>query len=951
MASEINASLPVRALEVSPGAEDTKMKIQSLLSDPGVAASSFTRCSSTSATSNSSDGGGGSYCTSALEDQVTAVVLRYSAIKELNPVITQFVRSHGPFHLLYEVFEHYLTLVQSRSQAFEDGHITVYDKALLVLTSNGSDLYNKGAITLYFDEIVGITLGSGVGDLENIAQKHLVLKELLMKAQGANGGTQCKSLFQSQPQVSSDAAPTSKDNGAVDATTTPAAKTASVQEYLIRILGTFATAKEEYNKTIEDTDVVAKSRSAKFLRDTAENILNYLRARGLDHYMIPELETAFQQARDKAIVLSGGRKRPFERQHDECYHHDHHHHRHHSPRSDSYRPHHKALFYSRSPLERLVTNMTDPAPAPFSRHGGPSSFSSSSPTQDTPSTSSQSAADEPHDSTPRAERSSLARLQTDFSDDEDQRLNDTFGELDDYTPRKEGDGDEDDEDLEMIERSKTFTPEEERRVVKKFDRRLTLFMALLYMLSFLDRSNIGNAKIAGLTEDLNLTSSQYEWALTAFYITYIIFEWMTLLYNVVPAHIYISICVFSWGLFASFQSLVSSFWVLVFLRAMLGIAEAAFGPGLPFYLSFFYKREELAFRTGLFISAAPLATSFASSLAWLITWLSKDGPIAPWRALFLFEGFPSVIVAVFAWHWVPDGPGKARYLTPRERRVAKLRLKQSQGTTAASQRRDKMRGQRGFDWREIGRTMRDPKAYLTAFMFFSCNVAFSSMPVYLPTILKDMGYSALTSQALSAPPYILSFITVVLTSSLSDRLRQRSIFIISLALLSSLAYFTIGLTGIFHTHFPSPTLHILIRYISIFPATAGFFSAITIIITWTLDNQRAKEGKGTGMAILNLIGQCGPLVGTRLYPERDGPWYVRGMMVCAGFMLVVAVLAVALRMLLIRENRRMSSGEERERGEEIEMVEGEAAGLMGVGAGAGTASGERIRSERFVYIV
>lgn len=212
-----------------------------------------------------------------------------------------------------------------------------------------------------------------------------------------------------------------------------------------------------------------------------------------------------------------------------------------------------------------------------------------------------------------------------------------------------------------------------------------------------------------MTEDLKLTSSQYEWLLTAFYITYIIFEWMTLMYRLVPAHIYISICVCSWGLVASFQSLVASFWVFVFLRALLGIAEAAFGPGLPFYLSFFYKREELAFRTGLFISAAPLATSFASSLAWLIVRLSSGGPIAPWRSLFLFEGFPSVVVAMFVWAFVPDSPGKARYLTAREKKVAKLRLKLSAGNRqpGGSQKQ-------GFNWHEIWRTLRDPKSYLTA---------------------------------------------------------------------------------------------------------------------------------------------------------------------------------------------------------------------------------------------
>ncbi|KAG5286916.1 MFS transporter [Histoplasma capsulatum G186AR] len=537
--------------------------------------------------------------------------------------------------------------------------------------------------------------------------------------------------------------------------------------------------------------------------------------------------------------------------------------------------------------------------------------------------------------------SELGRLQTNFHSDQH---NESFAESRKLEHRAYGsDMSDNSEDCTPKEAEaysytdeptlKSYTLEEERRVVKKFDLRLTMFMALLYMLSFVDRSNIGNARIAGMEKALKLGSPQFEWILTSFYITYICFEWMTLMYTVVPAHVYISICCFSWGLIAACQSLVSSFWALVLLRALLGIAEAAFGPGLPFFLSFFYKREELAYRTGMFISAAPLATSFASTLAWAIVKLSEHGPVAPWRALLLFEGFPSVIVAVFAWIYVPDSPSKARYLTPRERKVAKMRLKMSD--------RENIRKRR-FKWSDIGRTLRDPKSYLTAFMFFSCNVAFSSMPVFLPTIMKDMGYSALTSQALSAPPYILSFLVVLLTGSLSDRHRSRSPYLITHALISATAYLTIALAGHFHSHLSS-TLQILIRYIAIYPATAGFFSSITIIVTWTMDNQPAKEAKGTGMAILNIIGQCGPLVGTRLYPRADGPWYVRGMAVCALFMLLVAALALVLRVLLQRENERARAGagavDAHVHVDEIEMVEGEAAGLMGRGSGFNSASG------------
>lgn len=166
-----------------------------------------------------------------------------------------------------------------------------------------------------------------------------------------------------------------------------------------------------------------------------------------------------------------------------------------------------------------------------------------------------------------------------------------------------------------------YTAEEEQAVVRKFNRKLVVFLAALYLLVFLDRSSmlpvrptghavlirvadIGNARIAGM--DLDLQSmpprdSWYEWSLAAFHIAYIAFEWMAVLWRVIPAHIYVAVLVFSWGVIASLQSVAVNYPMLILLRTLLGIGEAGF-TGVPFYLSFFFKRDELAFRTAIFIS-------------------------------------------------------------------------------------------------------------------------------------------------------------------------------------------------------------------------------------------------------------------------------------------------------------------------------------------------------------
>lgn len=243
-----------------------------------------------------------------------------------------------------------------------------------------------------------------------------------------------------------------------------------------------------------------------------------------------------------------------------------------------------------------------------------------------------------------------------------------------------------------------------------------------------------------MDEDLDGQPGSYEWALTAFYLAYIGFEWMALLWRVIPAHIYVSMLVLSWGLTASMQALAVNYPMLIALRVLLGIGEAGF-TGVPFYLSFFFKREELAFRTAIFISgtpppdhhsntqltlraAAPLASAFASSLAYLIMYLGASIPIAPWRLLFLIEGFPSVVMAALAWHIIPDTPSTTPYFTPRQRKIARLRLTPPPTPTPRLSSRLS--------------SFFSPPTLIPPLLLFLTNLAYSSMPVYLPTLLTQM---------------------------------------------------------------------------------------------------------------------------------------------------------------------------------------------------------------------
>ena len=160
-----------------------------------------------------------------------------------------------------------------------------------------------------------------------------------------------------------------------------------------------------------------------------------------------------------------------------------------------------------------------------------------------------------------------------------------------------------------------------------------------------------------------------------------------------------------------------------------------------------------------------------------------------------------------------------------------------------------------------------------------------------------MHYSALASQALSAPPYFVAFLVVLVTAFLSDRSQNRSNYVIFHAILGALGYLSIAIGGMLRADSKW-------RYAGVYPAAAGFFSAITLILTWTINNQNSNSKRGAGVVMLNLLGQFGPLVGTRLYPDSDKPYYVKGMAVCSIFMFLVSLQAWWLRRRLTKENER-----------------------------------------------
>ncbi|KAF9695001.1 hypothetical protein EKO04_006742 [Ascochyta lentis] len=429
----------------------------------------------------------------------------------------------------------------------------------------------------------------------------------------------------------------------------------------------------------------------------------------------------------------------------------------------------------------------------------------------------------------------------------------------------------------------TVDPEMEKRVRRKLDLNLIPLVSALYLLAFLDRSNIGNARIAGMETDLHFEEGDYDWLLNIFYISYILFGFLAIMWKVVPPHYWAAFCVFTWGLVSTVQAAANSWGAMMALRFIMGASEVAYGPGIPFLLSFFYLRNELGLRSGLFLSAAPLANTFSGALAYAIT--SGSPSLAKWRVLFLVEGLPTVVMAVVAFFFLPDSPEKARFLNEEEKAVARARgVRQAGAATRVG----------AINVREFFTGLADPKGWILGLMYFSCNVAFSSISVFLPTILKEMGFSSVNAQGLTAPPFFVSFLAVIATTYIADRTQQRGLMVASLTAIGGIGYVILA------------TSHSVgARYFGIFLAAAGIFPAIGNILPWVMNNQGSDTRRGAGIVVLNVIGQCGPLLGTRMYPKREGPYYVKGQSVCAAFLFFCCFLALTLRTLFVWENKKL----------------------------------------------
>lgn len=196
-----------------------------------------------------------------------------------------------------------------------------------------------------------------------------------------------------------------------------------------------------------------------------------------------------------------------------------------------------------------------------------------------------------------------------------------------------------------------------QRILRKVDFRLIPLLTFLYVLSFLDRSNIGNANIAGMSESLGLVGNQYNICLMVFFFTYALLEVpCNMMLKIMRPSTWITIMMLSWGLVMTLQGIVQGYYGLIATRVMLGVCEAGFFPAASYLVTTWYCRFEVQRRLSVFYSAAALAGAFSGILAYGISFMDGTGGLEGWRWIFILEGILTVVVGA-SLHWtLPDSP-------------------------------------------------------------------------------------------------------------------------------------------------------------------------------------------------------------------------------------------------------------------------------------------------------
>ncbi|KAF4264832.1 hypothetical protein KXX33_008024 [Aspergillus fumigatus] len=434
---------------------------------------------------------------------------------------------------------------------------------------------------------------------------------------------------------------------------------------------------------------------------------------------------------------------------------------------------------------------------------------------------------------------------------------------------------------------------QEKALVWKQDLRIVPLCAAIYLLCYLDRSNIGNAKILNqdthndLLSETKMTSYQYTIALMVFLIAYALFEVPSnyFLKKLRPSR-WIAFLMLSWGACTMGLGGTHNFAQVTGIRFLLGVMEAGLFPGLVYYLTFWYRHSERSIRVALILASATLAGAFGGAIAYGVGHMNQVHGLSAWRWLFIIEGAPSCASAVLVWFFLPDYPESARWLTREEKDLAAQRLR-TEGSKGEA---------KAMTWEDAKAVLTDWRLYAHYAIYFGISAPFSSLSLFTPAITSGLGYTNLRAQLMTVPPWAVAYVVTTAAAWSADHFNSRG--------LHSALFSFIGAMGFLASAVLPPDAY-LHRYGCLIVATSGSFACIPPLLGWLSSNLHSTAGTGLAIALNVSFGAPGQIVGVWIYKANEAKrGYPTGHWTNAGLLLFVCAGCIMLRCYYGWLNRR-----------------------------------------------
>ncbi|KAK2606474.1 hypothetical protein QQS21_003167 [Conoideocrella luteorostrata] len=435
--------------------------------------------------------------------------------------------------------------------------------------------------------------------------------------------------------------------------------------------------------------------------------------------------------------------------------------------------------------------------------------------------------------------------------------------------------------------------EQEKKLVRKIDRHILPCMWFMYLLSYMDRTNIGNAKIAGMDKDLNLDSNKYSVALTAFFVSYVVFEVPSnmILTRTRPSR-YLAAIMFLWGAVTVGMAFTPNYNALVGFRFLMGLLESGFAPGILMILSSWYRKEEQSKRFAVYISAAILSGAFGGLLAGSITGgLHNVNGIAGWRWLFIIEGIGTIAVSVIAAFVLPDFPSTMsdRQLSAAERSLAVRRLEIDARSRSTEEEPHLTHLQ------ALKLSVTNWRTWLLVIGYMAI-VGSSTLSYFYPTLVNSLGYQAREAQYMTIPIFGVAFVATVITGYFADHnAKWRGVMLGSMMTVAMLCSIIICIV-----------YNVKARYALLVIMASGLWASNGLSLSYAsvTFSSMPRETKAVSLALVNAMGNLAQIYGAYLFPSKDEPKYLTGFGVISGMCLTGVLAYFSLHLLLGRFARR-----------------------------------------------